>query len=122
MRWRFFENPLWKYDVHAKDDAYVITRRTKLRGHDCVAIADLGWPKGKERAGRALLREVFAKGRVEGAELAAVLITLGHPALPVLVRSGFLPSPHRFRFLLNDFGKPVARKRLALTWADTDHL
>lgn len=122
LHWRFLENPLWKYDIHANDDAYVVTRRTKLRGLDCVAIADLGWPKGRERAGRALLREVYAKERAEGAQAAAVLITLAHPALPLLVRSGFLPSPHRFRFLVNDFGRPPARKRWALTWADTDHL
>ncbi|PYQ29589.1 MAG: hypothetical protein DMF56_11540 [Acidobacteria bacterium] len=126
LHWRFLENPLWKYDIHANDDAYVVTRRTMLRGHDSVAIADLGWPKGKERAGRALLREVFAKGRAEGAQVAAVLITLAHPALPVLVRAGFLPSPHRFRFLVNyfgtDFGTPRKQKRWPLTWADTDHL
>lgn len=122
LHWRFLENPLWKYDIHQNDDAYVVTRRTTLRGLDSVAIADLGWPKGKERAGRALLREVFAKGRAEGAQVAAVLITLAHPALPVLVRYGFLPSPHRFRFLVNDFGKPLERKRWPLTWADTDHL
>jgi len=122
LHWRFFTNPLWHYTVHANDDAYIITRRTTLRGLDSVAIADLGWPKGKERAGRALLREVFAKGRAEGADVAAVLVTLGHPALPTLARSGFLPSPHRFRFLVNDFGKPLEQKRWALTWADTDHL
>jgi hypothetical protein len=122
LRWRFLENPLWKYDIHANGDAYVVTRRTKLRGYDTVAIADLGWPKGKERAGRALLREVFAKGQAEGAQVAAVLITFAHPALPTLVRSGFLPSPHRFRFLVNDFGRPRKQKRWALTWADTDHL
>jgi hypothetical protein len=122
LHWRFLENPLWKYDIHANDDGYVVTRRTTLRGLDSVAIADLGWPRGKERAGRALLREVYAKGRAEGAQVAAVLITLGHSALPVLVRAGFLPSPHRFRFLVNDFGHPLGRKKWALTWADTDHL
>jgi Acetyltransferase (GNAT) family len=122
LHWRFLENPLWKYDIHANDDAYVVTRRTKLRGYDSVAIADLGWPKGKERAARALLRNVFAKGRAEGAQVAAVMITIAHPAFSLLVRSGFLPSPHRFRFLVNDFSKPRAREKWALTWADTDHL
>jgi len=121
-RWRFFENPLWKYDVHANDDAYVVTRRTVLRGLDSVAIVDLGCQHKKERALRALLREVFARGGAEGAAVAAVLITLGHPALPTIVRSGFLPSPHRFRYLVNDFGRPARRGRVALTWADTDHL
>jgi hypothetical protein len=120
--WRFFENPLWHYNVHANDDAYVVTRRTMLRGLDSVAIVDLGGRQKKERALRALLREVFARGGAEGAQVAAVLITLGHPALPALVRSGFLPSPHRFRYLVNDFGRPARRGRLALTWADTDHL
>jgi len=122
LHWRFLEHPLWHYDIHANDDAYVVTRRTILRGLDSVAIADLGWRAHGERAGRALLREVFAKGRAEGAKVAAVLITLGHPALPTLVRSGFLPSPHRFRFLVNTFGRTLERKRWALTWADTDHL
>jgi hypothetical protein len=121
-KWRFFENPLWKYNVHANEDAYVVTRRTMLRGLDSVAIVDLGCQQKKERALRVLLREVFARGGAEGAQVAAVLITLGHPALPAVVRSGFLPSPHRFRYLVNDFGRPARRGRLALTWADTDHL
>jgi hypothetical protein len=40
------------------------------------------------------------------------------------VRSGFLPSPHRFRFLVNVFDDRIrlGRAKWALTWADTDHL
>jgi hypothetical protein len=123
IRWRFFSNPLWRYDVHANDDAYVITRRTVLRGLDSIAIADLGWRADCQRAERPLLREIYARGRAEGANVAAMLITLAHPAFPMIVRSGFLPSPHRFRFLLNDFASQHAgRRKWPLTWADTDHL
>ena len=122
VRWRFLDNPLWHYDIDSEEGAYIVTRRTTLRGLDTVAIVDVGWRAGCERQGRVLLRRVFARGREEGADVAAVLITLGHPALPTLVRSGFLPSPHRFRFLMNDFGTPMKRTKWALTWADTDHL
>ena len=122
LRWRFFENPHWHYTIDADDGAYIVTRRTMLRGLDTVALVDFAWRAGCERQGRGLLRQVFARGRAEGVDVAAVLITLGHPALPTLVRSGFLPSPHRFRFLVNDFGRPLRRTKWALTWADTDHL
>lgn len=123
LEWRFFCNPLWRYDVDANDDAFVISRRTMLRGLDAIAIADLAWRPQGERAVRALLREIYARGRAEGADVAAILLTFGHPAMPVVVRSGFFPSPHRFRFLLNDFASQRGRRRRwALTWADTDHL
>lgn len=122
LRWRFYDNPL--YTVDASDDAYVVTRRTMLRGYDTLAVADIAWRAGKMREGRVLLGEVLRRARGEGVHLAAALMTLSHPALPALVRSGFLPSPHRFRFLVNvlDERLQVARARWALSWADTDHL
>jgi hypothetical protein len=122
IRWRFLDNPYWHYTVDANDDACVVTRRTMLRGYDTLAVADLGFRDMS--AMRVLLREALARGREEGCRLAAALITLGHPALPLLVRAGFLPSPHRFRFLVNVFDEQlrVTRGKWALTWADTDHL
>lgn len=122
LAWRFYENPL--YTVDANDDAYIVTRRTMLRGYDTLAIADIAWRAGKMRDGRVLLAEVLKRARVQGVHLAAALLTLSHPALPALVRSGFLPSPHRFRFLVNvlDARLRIARARWALSWADTDHL
>ena len=122
LRWRFVDNPLYRID--ATDDAYVVSRRTTLRGYDTLAITDIAWRPGKTRDARVLLAEVLARGRSEGVRLAAALVSLSHPAMPALVRSGFLPSPHRFRFLVNAFDERirVSRARWALTWADTDHL
>lgn len=122
LRWRFYENPL--YTIDASDDAYVVSRRTMLRGYDTLAVADIAWRAGKMREGRVLLAEVLRRARGAGVHLAAALMTLPHPALPALVRSGFLPSPHRFRFLVNAFDErlQVSRARWALSWADTDHL
>lgn len=122
LRWRFLENPRWHYWVDANEDACIVTRRTTLRGYDTLAIVDLGFRN--PRALRLLLREALARGRTVGCRLAAVLLTLGHPALPMLVRAGFLPSPHRFRLLVNilDDSLRVTRAKWALTWADTDHL
>jgi hypothetical protein len=124
LRWRFTGNPLWRYSIDANDDAYLVTRRTTLRGYDTLAIADLGWRPGQSREGRLLLREATARGRAAGVQLIAALMTLGHPALPVLVRSGFLPSPHRFRLLVNVFDERLRlnRAKWGLTWGDTDHL
>jgi Acetyltransferase (GNAT) domain len=124
LDWRFRANPLWRYTIDANEQAYVVTRRTTLRGYDTLAIADIGWQAGQLREGRLLLRDAIARGRAAGVQLVGVLMTLGHPALPAFVRSGFLPSPHRFRFLVNVFDERVKlnRAKWALTWADTDHL
>jgi GNAT superfamily N-acetyltransferase len=122
LKWRFADNTLYRVD--ATENAYVVSRRTTLRGYDTLAIADIAWRPGHTREGRVLLSEVLARGRSEGVRLAAALISLSHPAMAALVRSGFLPSPHRFRFLVNVFDERirVSRARWALTWADTDHL
>ncbi|HYI10743.1 MAG TPA: GNAT family N-acetyltransferase [Thermoanaerobaculia bacterium] len=123
LRWRFYENPA-SYVIDANEVAYVVTRRTRLRGYDTVAIVDLAWRPGHVRDGRLLLSQVLARARAAGVHLAAALLTLSHPAMPAVVRTGFLPSPHRFRFLLNVFDErlQLARTRWALSWADTDHL
>lgn len=85
------------------------TRETTLKGQPTLAILDF-------TAKPALPKT--------NARLAAALITWRHPLLPLLLRSGFLPSPYRFRFLVNVFDPRIdaRRARWALTWADTDHL
>lgn len=85
------------------------TRETTLKGHPTLAILDL--------TGKPVLPKTTAR-------LAAALITWRHPLLPQLLRAGFLPSPYRFRFLVNAFDPRIDAKRArwALTWADTDHL
>lgn len=106
------------YTTLRDGDAYVVTRETTLKGRRTLAIADVGGPA------RPLLKQSFARARAHGIRLAAALMSLRHPSLPLLFGMGFLPSPHRFRFLVNVFDPRIdpRRVRWALTWADTDHL
>lgn len=106
------------YTTLRTSDAHVVTRETTLKGYRTLAIADLSGPA------RPLLKEAFAQARRRGINLAAALLSWRHPSLPLLLRMGFLPSPHRFRFLVNVFDPRFdpRRVRWALSWADTDHL
>ncbi|HET7436491.1 MAG TPA: hypothetical protein VFN10_17400, partial [Thermoanaerobaculia bacterium] len=124
LHWRFEANPLWRYTIQRNEGAYVISRRTLLRGHDTLAIADVGWQPQREGDVKLLLRDAIGRARAAGLRFAATLATLSHPAMPMFVRGGFLPSPHRFRFLVNAFDPSlnIARARWGLSWADTDHL
>jgi len=130
LRWRYLENPHWRYELDGWYDngelrAFVVHRDTVLRGLRAVAIADLGFAKGAERELRRLMKHVCAAGRARGRSVAAVLISASHPARPVLRRCGFLPGPHRFRLLLQVFDKSLDRAATepwSLSWGDTDHL
>ena len=106
------------YETLANSAAHIVTRETTLRGHRTLAIADIKGPA------RPLLKHAFGQARAKGIRLAAALMSLRHPSLPLLLSMGFLPSPHRFRFLVNVFDPrlDLRRARWALTWADTDHL
>jgi GNAT superfamily N-acetyltransferase len=85
------------------------TRETTLKGQPTLAVLDFH--------AKPVLPQTTAR-------LAAALMTWRHPLLPQLLRAGFLPSPYRFRFLVNAFDARIDAKRArwALTWADTDHL
>jgi hypothetical protein len=129
--WRYLANPLWKYEIatrytEGRAVAYLVTRATVLKGFPTLAVADIGWRRGYARAGRTLLVDALRRGAGNGLALGAALVSLGHPAFPLFVRSGFLPGPHRFRFLLRTFQEPMRealrRARWALMWGDTDHL
>lgn len=107
-RWRF-EAPYYTCTEN------LVTRETVLEGYRTLAIVDLT-PQAKG--------ELKAAFRSSTSRLAAALLSWRHPALPLLLRMGFLPSPHRFRFLVNAFDPRIEAKgaRWALSWADTDHL
>jgi Acetyltransferase (GNAT) domain len=109
LRWRYFENPFWKYDIAMNDNAWIATRRLTLRGWDTQAIVDIAWRPGRAWDAAALL--------ASRATLHAALVTRHHPAYWWLIRRGFLPGPHRFRFLVNG-----PKRDFALAWGDTDHL
>lgn len=126
IEWRFFDNPSWHYRVTAARDAagrllaWLVARRTTLKGFDTLAIVDVAFRDGG--AARRLIREALTHAKRTGCQLAAAFVSRAHPARPLLLRSLFLPGPHRFRLLVHSFGKPLPRKAWAVTWADTDHL
>ncbi len=120
LEWRFFDNPHWTYRVTGTRGAaaYLVTRRTKLKGFDTLAIVDLAWRDA--RAARALLRGAIAHARAEGCTLAAAFVSRRHPAFWMFVRAGFLPGPHWFRLLVHP--REHASHTWRVMWADTDHL
>jgi GNAT superfamily N-acetyltransferase len=113
LQWRFFDNPHWKYRITATDDAYLVARRTALKGFDTYAIVDV--------AGRAhaLINDAIDEAKRLGCTLVAALASRGHAAFMQLLRHGFVPGPHRFRLLVHP-RSPDGRWRVM--WADTDHL
>jgi len=119
LSWRFFENPHWRYLVTGvPEEAYLVTRRTILKGLDTLAIVDLAWRE--KSAARRLLREAIAHARGERCTLVAALVSRRHPAFGMLLRAGFLPGPHWFRLLVHP--REHASRAWRVMWADTDHL
>lgn len=119
LRWRFSENPHWRYRLTGfRDAAYCVTRRTTLKGFDTMAIVDLAWRDA--RVARALLRNAIAHARAERCTLVASFVSRHHPAFGMFLRHGFLPGPHWFRLLVHP--PEQAKRTWRVTWADTDHL
>lgn len=119
LRWRFFENPHWRYRVTGiRDAAYCVTRRTTLKRFDTLAIVDLAWRDARDA--RALLHNAIAQARRERCTLVAAFVSRHHPAFGMFLRHGFLPGPHWFRLLVH----PPERtgRTWRVMWADTDHL
>jgi GNAT superfamily N-acetyltransferase len=119
LAWRFFENPHWKYEIRGvANSAYIVTRRTTLRGFHTLAVVDLAW---RDRAvARDLLRDALGTARLERCSLAAALISRRHPAFGMFLRRGFFPGPHWFRLLVHP--PELGKRDWRVMWADTDHL
>jgi GNAT superfamily N-acetyltransferase len=119
IAWRFFENPVWQYRVTGiENKAYLVAKRTKLKGIDTYAIVDLAFRDAK--VAKALLRDALCEAKAQGCTLVAALVSRDHPAFWLFVRNGFLPGPYHFRFLVHP--PEHAARRWPLMWADTDHL
>ena len=119
LRWRFFDNPYWRYDVKGVENAaYLVARRTTLRGIPTYAIADLGWRD--EHIAKALLRDAVIEAREQRCLLTAALVSRDHPAYGWFLRRGFVPGPHRFNMVVHP--PELASRRWRVMWADTDHL
>lgn len=119
LAWRFFDNPHWKYHVTGvEDSAYLVARRTKLKGFDTFSIVDLAWRD--KRVAKALLRDAVEEAKVQRCTLIAAFVSRSHPAFGMFLRRGFVPGPHWFRLLVHP--AVHAQHRWQVMWADTDHL
>lgn len=119
IEWRFFDNPLWRYDVIGIErEAYLVARRTKLKGIDTYAIVDLAWRE--QSAAKRLLRDAIERAKAERCTLAATFVSRHHPAFWLFLSRGFIPGPHWFRLLVHP--PDAASRRWEVMWADTDHL
>lgn len=119
IEWRFFDNPIWQYDITGADhDAYLVARKTKLKGIDTYAIVDLAWRE--QSAAKRLLRDAIERAKAERCTVAAAFVSRQHPAFWMFVSRGFVPGPHWFRLLVHP--PEAAQRRWEVMWADTDHL
>ncbi len=110
--WRFNQSPAWRYAEWRDGRGYVITRDSMLKGIVTHCLVDFGGEP------RAVIRASIRDARRRGVTLTAALVSRAHPNFGTLLRCGYVPGPHRFRFLVH--GR--AERQWALTWASTDHV
>jgi GNAT superfamily N-acetyltransferase len=110
--WRFNENPAWKYAEWRDGNGFVVTRDAVLKGILTHCLVDFGGDP------RAVIRASIGDARRRGVLLTAALVSRDHPCFGALRRCGYLPGPHRFRFLVHG----DVPQTPALTWAATDHV
>lgn len=110
--WRFNRNPAWRYAEWRDDRGSVVTRDAVLKGILTHCLVDFGGDP------RVAIRASIRDARRRGVMLTAALISRDHPCFAALRRCGYVPGPHRFRFLVHG----EAKREWALTWASTDHV
>jgi len=120
-RERFDSSPIWRYTRRERDGAHLVSRDSVLKGITTHCLVDFA---GESRALRRLVRDAIADARRRGVRLAAALVSRDHPHYATLLRCGFFPGPHRFRFIAQSFDPMLSldQQRWALTWASTDHV
>jgi GNAT superfamily N-acetyltransferase len=117
---RFDSSPVWRYTRRENEGAHLVSRDSVLKGIKTHCLVEFG---GEPRALRRLIRDALADARRRGVWLAAALISRDHPHYATMLRCGFFPGPHRFRFLAQSFDPMLSlEQRWALTWASTDHV
>ncbi|HEV2719605.1 MAG TPA: hypothetical protein VG323_06270, partial [Thermoanaerobaculia bacterium] len=112
QEWRFNRNTAWRYAEWRDERGYVVTRDAVLKGVLTHCLVDFGGDP------RAVIRASIGDARRRGILLTAALISRAHPCFAALRKCGYVPGPHRFRFLVHG----DAPKEWALTWAASDHV
>jgi GNAT superfamily N-acetyltransferase len=115
-----FANPRWTYTRRENEHAYLVSRDAVLKGINTHCLVDFG---GDPRALRSLIRDAVRDARRRRVLLAAALVSRDHPHYRTLAHCGFVPGPHRFRFLAQSFDPSLRlEQRWGLTWASSDHV
>jgi GNAT superfamily N-acetyltransferase len=131
LRWRYDDKPGNVYTWHVASRGgelcgLAVSRIRPLEGVDSIIVLDLMTSAtGRERRHivEALLADVRAYGRSQGAALLAMFLSRGSPLLPAPWTLGFLPSPFVFSFITFPFREPQLLQRPLrwhLMWGDTD--
>jgi hypothetical protein len=131
LRWRYDDNPGNAYTWHVASRGgelcgLAVSRIRPLEGVDSIIVLDvMTSATGRERRHivEALLADVRAYGRSQGAALLAMFLTRGSPLLPAPWVLGFLPSPFVFSFITFPFREPQLLQRSLrwhVMWGDTD--
>ncbi len=131
LRWRYDDNPGNVYMWHVASRGgelcgLAVSRIRSLEGVDSIIVLDIMTSAiGRERRHivEALLSDVRAHGRSQGAALLAMFLTPRSPMLPAPWALGFLPSPYVFSFITYPFRDPQLIERPLrwhLMWGDTD--
>jgi predicted N-acetyltransferase YhbS len=93
LNWRFVDKPGALYQAHGLYDdgtlrAYVVTRRTRMFGLDCLLLMDF--------AGEPVLPLLSARMDAAARDGARLAVTMGlHPHMRSLARLGFVTVPNR---------------------------
>jgi hypothetical protein len=131
LRWRYDDNPGNAYTWHVASRGgelcgLAVSRIRPLEGVDSIIVLDvMTSATGREcrHIVEALLADVRAYGRSQGAALLAMFLTRGSPLLPAPWVLGFLPSPFVFSFITFPFREPQLLQRSLrwhVMWGDTD--
>jgi len=130
LRWRLFSNPRWEYEIAGVESeralvAWIALRRLWLGGFDAAAVVDLVYRRDSRAAAARLLRDCVKAARASSVQMMATFSSWQHPVLPLLIRRGFLPGPHRFRILTRTddaISERIGNLPWFASWIDTDHL
>lgn len=131
LRWRYFDNPAWRYELLGlwrgdELQAFVALRRAKLLGVDSLAIVDAACLEHAADALVRLLKHAVDMGTRDRLAVAGAMITRDSLVYRAMRRAGFYPGPHRFSLILYAMDPgltPVLDDRESkwfLMWGDTD--
>lgn len=131
LRWRYFSNPAWNYDLVGlwcgdTLQAFVALRRAKLLDVDSLAVVDAACREGMTDPLVRLLLHAIDMGTSEGLAVAGAMVTTGNAVYGALRRAGFYPGPHRFSLIVYAVDSSLTsvitdvKSKWFLMWGDTD--